>query len=119
MQVPSRATKAAHQQASELATTCAKVPDPTTKFEQGHRRSCESENARCASASFQRQKFRADILIVGFTEIAPRGFKYIVQVQLLENLGQGGSAFLACHWEESDSVIQEMFSSVRANSLHP
>ena len=40
-----------------------------------------------------------------------------MQVQLLENLGQGGSAFLACHWEESDSVIQEMFSSVRITTM--
>lgn len=41
-------------------------------------------------------------------EISPSGFKYIVQVQLVENLGQGGRADLSCHWEDSDAVIQEL-----------
>ncbi|CAO1617090.1 unnamed protein product [Sympodiomycopsis kandeliae] len=44
-------------------------------------------------------------------EINPSGFKYIVQVQLVENLGQGGRADLSCHWEDSDTIIQEMFSN--------
>ncbi|KDN52751.1 hypothetical protein K437DRAFT_266412 [Tilletiaria anomala UBC 951] len=39
------------------------------------------------------------------------GFKYIVQIQLLENLGQGGRADMACHWEEGDTVTQEMFTN--------
>ncbi|CAO1613575.1 unnamed protein product [Parajaminaea phylloscopi] len=42
-------------------------------------------------------------------EIEPRGFKYVVQVQLVENLGQGGRADLSCHWEDSDTVIQDMY----------
>ncbi|KAE8221462.1 hypothetical protein CF319_g5177 [Tilletia indica] len=46
-------------------------------------------------------------------EIAPRGFKFVVNVQLVENLGQGGRGDLACHWEESDQVVQELFSNDR------
>lgn len=42
-------------------------------------------------------------------EIQPRGFKYIVMTQLQENLGQGGRADMACHWEDSDAVAREMF----------
>lgn len=41
-------------------------------------------------------------------EVEPRGFKYVVQVQLVENLGQGGRADMSCHWEERDAVVQEM-----------
>ncbi|WWC69136.1 uncharacterized protein I206_103072 [Kwoniella pini CBS 10737] len=44
-------------------------------------------------------------------EIEPRGFKYIVTTTLTENLGQAGRADLACHWEDTDSAIQEMFSN--------
>ena len=45
-------------------------------------------------------------------ELEPRGFKYVVQVQLVENLGQGGRADLSCHWEDSDVVTQELYSNV-------
>jgi hypothetical protein len=56
--------------------------------------------------------------------------KYIVLTQINENLGQGGRsvfylplfgelhqtplyrADMACHWEDSDTVIQELFSNV-------
>ncbi|PWN48711.1 hypothetical protein IE53DRAFT_347023 [Violaceomyces palustris] len=44
-------------------------------------------------------------------EIQPKGFKYVVQTQLQENLGQGGRADLACHWEDTDSVTQEIFAN--------
>ncbi|KAI0786353.1 hypothetical protein C8Q75DRAFT_808347 [Abortiporus biennis] len=44
-------------------------------------------------------------------EIQPRGFKYIVMTQINENLGQGGRADLACHWEDSDAVVQEVFAN--------
>ncbi|KAK0523252.1 hypothetical protein OC834_003531 [Tilletia horrida] len=46
-------------------------------------------------------------------EIAPRGFKFVVNVQLVENLGQGGRGDMACHWEESDQVVQELYSNDR------
>ncbi|KAL9935018.1 hypothetical protein V8E36_006094 [Tilletia maclaganii] len=46
-------------------------------------------------------------------EIAPKGFKFVVNVQLVENLGQGGRGDVACHWEESDQVVQELFSNDR------
>ncbi|EPQ59562.1 hypothetical protein GLOTRDRAFT_136406 [Gloeophyllum trabeum ATCC 11539] len=42
-------------------------------------------------------------------EIQPRGFKYIVLTQINENLGQGGRADMVCHWEDSDTVAQEVF----------
>lgn len=42
-------------------------------------------------------------------EIQPTGFKYIVLTQINENLGQGGRADMACHWEDSDIVAQEVF----------
>ncbi|EIN10666.1 hypothetical protein PUNSTDRAFT_112491 [Punctularia strigosozonata HHB-11173 SS5] len=42
-------------------------------------------------------------------EIEPRGFKYIVMTQINENLGQGGRADMACHWEDTDTVAQEVF----------
>ncbi|KAI0303149.1 hypothetical protein BC826DRAFT_983641 [Russula brevipes] len=41
-------------------------------------------------------------------EIEPRGFKYIVLTQVNENVGQGGRADMACHWEDSDAVVQEI-----------
>ncbi|KAF7301413.1 hypothetical protein MIND_00706600 [Mycena indigotica] len=44
-------------------------------------------------------------------EIRPTGFKYIVMTQINENLGQGGRADMVCHWEDSDIVVQEMFSN--------
>ncbi|KAJ7667838.1 hypothetical protein DFH06DRAFT_1267934 [Mycena polygramma] len=44
-------------------------------------------------------------------EIQPTGFKYIVLTQINENLGQGGRADMACHWEDSDTVVQEMFNN--------
>ncbi|KAJ7283832.1 hypothetical protein C8J57DRAFT_1053314, partial [Mycena rebaudengoi] len=44
-------------------------------------------------------------------EIQPTGFKYIVMTQINENLGQGGRADMACHWEDSDTVVQELFSN--------
>ncbi|OCF71526.1 hypothetical protein I204_07584 [Kwoniella mangroviensis CBS 8886] len=44
-------------------------------------------------------------------EIEPRGFKYIVTATLSENVGQAGRADMSCHWEDTDSAIQEMFSN--------
>jgi len=44
-------------------------------------------------------------------EIEPRGFKYIVTATLSENLGQAGRADMACHWEDTDAAIQEMYSN--------
>ncbi|WVQ69738.1 uncharacterized protein L199_007958 [Kwoniella botswanensis] len=44
-------------------------------------------------------------------EIEPRGFKYIVTTTLSENAGQAGRADMSCHWENTDSAIQEMFSN--------
>lgn len=44
-------------------------------------------------------------------EIQPTGFKYIVFAQINENLGQGGRADLVCHWEDSDSVAQEILTN--------
>ncbi|KAH9963172.1 hypothetical protein BC827DRAFT_1193805 [Russula dissimulans] len=41
-------------------------------------------------------------------EIEPRGFKYIVLTQVNENVGQGGRVDMACHWEDSDAVAQEV-----------
>lgn len=45
-------------------------------------------------------------------EIQPKGFKYIVTTTVTENLGQGGRADMACHWEDSDTVAQEMWMNV-------
>ncbi|ESK97588.1 tctex1 domain-containing protein 2 [Moniliophthora roreri MCA 2997] len=42
-------------------------------------------------------------------EIQPRGFKYIVLTQINENLGQGGRADMVSHWEDTDTVAQEVF----------
>ncbi|KAG8928572.1 hypothetical protein FRC03_003915 [Tulasnella sp. 419] len=42
-------------------------------------------------------------------EIQPTGYKYIVTIMINENLGQGGRADMVCHWEDSDSVVQEMW----------
>ncbi|KDN46001.1 hypothetical protein RSAG8_04508, partial [Rhizoctonia solani AG-8 WAC10335] len=44
-------------------------------------------------------------------EIEPSGFKYVVTTQVNENLGQGGRAGLVCHWEDSDTCIQEMYTN--------
>jgi len=44
-------------------------------------------------------------------EIEPAGFKYMVTTQIYENLGQGGRADLVCHWEDSDTVVQEVFAN--------
>lgn len=40
-----------------------------------------------------------------------QGFKYIVLTQINENLGQGGRADMVCHWEDSDTVAQEMYAN--------
>ncbi|KAJ3723163.1 hypothetical protein EV361DRAFT_803317 [Lentinula raphanica] len=42
-------------------------------------------------------------------EIQPKGFKYIVLTQVNENLGQGGRADIVCHWEDTDTVAQEVY----------
>ncbi|VDC06912.1 unnamed protein product [Peniophora sp. CBMAI 1063] len=42
-------------------------------------------------------------------QIEPRNFKYIVLTQINENVGQGGRADMACHWEDSDAVVQEVY----------
>ncbi|TEB35517.1 hypothetical protein FA13DRAFT_1728339 [Coprinellus micaceus] len=44
-------------------------------------------------------------------EIQPRGFKYVVLIQIHENLGQGGRADIVCHWEDNDVVAQEMYAN--------
>ncbi|KAJ7179283.1 hypothetical protein C8R46DRAFT_1159923 [Mycena filopes] len=65
----------------------------------------------------ERDKVKAWIKEIGdrvktrMVEIQPTGFKYIVLTQINENLGQGGRADMACHWEDSDTVVQEMFSN--------
>ncbi|KAN0097746.1 hypothetical protein V8E55_002192 [Tylopilus felleus] len=42
-------------------------------------------------------------------EIQPSGFKYIVLVQISENLNQGGRADMISHWEDGDACVNEMF----------
>ncbi|EGO01848.1 hypothetical protein SERLA73DRAFT_103911 [Serpula lacrymans var. lacrymans S7.3] len=42
-------------------------------------------------------------------EIQPNNFKYIVLVQISENLGQGGRAEMVSHWEDSDVCVNELF----------
>ncbi|KAG6329659.1 hypothetical protein ID866_9428 [Astraeus odoratus] len=42
-------------------------------------------------------------------EIQPTGFKYIVLVQISENLNQGGRADMISHWEDGDACINELF----------
>ncbi|KAJ7507581.1 hypothetical protein B0H11DRAFT_1967777 [Mycena galericulata] len=65
----------------------------------------------------ERDKVKAWIKEIGdrvkarMLEIQPTGFKYIVLTQINENLGQGGRADMACHWEDSDIVVQELFSN--------
>ncbi|KAL0949630.1 hypothetical protein HGRIS_009675 [Hohenbuehelia grisea] len=39
------------------------------------------------------------------------GYKYIVLTQINENLGQGGRADMACHWEDTDAVAQEVYAN--------
>lgn len=68
--------------------------------------SCAQKSSRQVSQGAH--TLRADRLMC-----AKPGFKYIVQVQLVENLGQGGRADLACHWHDTDAVIQEIYSTVR------
>ena len=45
-------------------------------------------------------------------EIQPKGFKYIVTVMINENLEQGGTGSMACHWEDTDTATQEMYIDV-------
>ncbi|KAG8921120.1 hypothetical protein FRC00_009101 [Tulasnella sp. 408] len=45
-------------------------------------------------------------------EIQPKGFKFIVTTIINENLGQGGRADMASHWEDCDTVAQEMWANV-------
>ncbi|KAF7352933.1 hypothetical protein MVEN_01260600 [Mycena venus] len=65
----------------------------------------------------ERDKVKAWIKEIGdrvkarMLEIQSTGFKYIVLTQINENLGQGGRADMACHWEDSDVVVQEIFSN--------
>ncbi|KAJ7095226.1 hypothetical protein B0H15DRAFT_98253 [Mycena belliarum] len=65
----------------------------------------------------ERDKVKAWIKEIGdrvktrMLEIQPTGFKYVVLTQINENLGQGGRADMACHWEDSDTVVQELFSN--------
>jgi len=42
-------------------------------------------------------------------DMQPKGFKFIVTTTVTENLGQGGRADMACHWEDTDTVVQEMW----------
>ncbi|KAG9018539.1 hypothetical protein FRB90_011515 [Tulasnella sp. 427] len=46
------------------------------------------------------------------SEIQPKGFKFIVTTIINENLGQGGRADMASHWEDCDTVAQEMWANV-------
>ncbi|KAL5508353.1 hypothetical protein ACEPAH_5972 [Sanghuangporus vaninii] len=43
--------------------------------------------------------------------LQPKGFKYIVLTRIDGNFGQGMHANLICHWEDCDTVAQEMFSN--------
>ncbi|KAG9041847.1 hypothetical protein FS837_011680 [Tulasnella sp. UAMH 9824] len=45
-------------------------------------------------------------------EIQPKGFKFIVTTIINENLGQGGRADMASHWEDCDTVAQEMWANL-------
>lgn len=42
-------------------------------------------------------------------EMQPSGFKYIVLVQISENLNQGGRADMISHWEDGDVCVHELF----------
>ncbi|KIM68735.1 hypothetical protein SCLCIDRAFT_1208935 [Scleroderma citrinum Foug A] len=42
----------------------------------------------------------------------PTGFKYIVLVQISENLNQGGRADMISHWEDGDACVHELFYNV-------
>lgn len=42
-------------------------------------------------------------------KLQPQGFKYVVITQINENQNQGGSADIACHWEDGDAIAQELF----------
>ncbi len=44
-------------------------------------------------------------------------FKLVVQVQTMENRGQGGSAFQVAHWGAGDGCWQETYSSVSCVKL--
>ncbi|KAG8979078.1 hypothetical protein FRC05_009288 [Tulasnella sp. 425] len=50
-------------------------------------------------------------------EIQPKGFKFIVTTIINENLGQGGRADMASHWEDCDTVAQEMWANSGSLSL--
>ncbi|KAG9317188.1 hypothetical protein JVU11DRAFT_1381 [Chiua virens] len=50
-------------------------------------------------------------------EIQPSGFKYIVLVQISENLNQGGRADMISHWEDGDACVHELFYNVRMARL--
>ncbi|KAL4081706.1 hypothetical protein V8B97DRAFT_2001846 [Scleroderma yunnanense] len=52
-------------------------------------------------------------------EIQPTGFKYIVLVQISENLNQGGRADMISHWEDGDACIHELFYSVSPLPIAP
>lgn len=41
----------------------------------------------------------------------------MVTTQINENLGQGGRADLVCHWEDSDTVVQEVYANVRMTCI--
>ncbi|EST09193.2 Tctex-1 [Kalmanozyma brasiliensis GHG001] len=84
--------------------------NPRTRFDaaqlQPHLASTLSQRLRSASwDKSDKEKNRAlsrsiaEVIKSKMLEIEPKGFKYIVQVQLVENLGQGGS------------VIQDMYSN--------
>ncbi|KAG2369976.1 hypothetical protein BDR07DRAFT_1265941 [Suillus spraguei] len=42
-------------------------------------------------------------------EVQPHGFKYMVLVQITENLGQGGRSHMVSHWEDGDVCLNELF----------
>lgn len=46
-------------------------------------------------------------------EVQPTGYRYVVQVQLFENRGQGARADLSCHWAVNDTVVSDIFTNVR------
>ncbi|PWN46260.1 hypothetical protein IE81DRAFT_319142 [Ceraceosorus guamensis] len=76
-------------------------------------------HSRLAGVAWERDKEKmkavnrdiADNVKSRMIEIEPKGFKYLVQVQLSENKGQGGRADAAYHWEEGDVVIHEMYAN--------
>ncbi|CBQ71624.1 related to Tctex2-related inner arm dynein light chain [Sporisorium reilianum SRZ2] len=97
----SSSTSAVSGAASPVGPSSSSHP-PRTRFDaaqlQPHLSSTLAQRLRNASwDKSDKEKNRAlsrsiaEVVKSKMLEIEPRGFKYIVQVQLVENLGQGGS----------------------------